>query len=78
MGRHPKDDLSVRSEGLRIRLTQAEHAWIKTMAREKGCSMREILWESFRQNTLLKLDNDAFGELNAKVVEEMKRHKKKT
>ena len=76
MGRHPKDDLSVRSEGLRLRLTQAEHAWIKTMAKEKGCSMREILWESFRQNVVLPMDNNTFGEMNAKVAEEMKRHKK--
>ena len=76
MGRPPKDEFSIRSEGLRLRLTQAEHAWIKTMAKEKGCSMRAILWDSFRENVVLKMDNDTFGEMNAKVVEEMKKRKK--
>ena len=76
MGRHPKDDLSVRSEGIRLRLTKAEYAWIKTMAKEKDCSMREILWNSFREHVVLPMNSDTFGEINAKVVEEMKRREK--
>lgn len=76
MGRHPKDALSLRSEGIRLRLTTAEYAWIKMMAREKNISMRELLWETFRKNTLEKLDPDTFGKLNVKVVEEMKRRER--
>lgn len=77
MGRHPKDDLSVRSEGLRLRLTKAEHAWIKVMAKEQNCSMREILWQNF-QKGLQGMSSDEIGELSAKVTLEMKKKGKQS
>ena len=74
MGRHPKDDFSRRSKGIRLRLTPAEYAWIKTMAKENGINMREVLWQPFQHNlqTMAKEDGDKFGEMSAKVVQQMK------
>ena len=74
MGRPPKDELSVRSEQLRMRLTKAEHAWIKTYAKEKKISMREAVCRAFFDN-IKNLPVDQFSEMNARVVQEMKRKK---
>lgn len=74
MGRLPKDEFSVRSKSLRLRLTRAEHAWIKTIAEEQGKNMREVLWESF-QNIFNKMPEDDLARLNAKVAEEIKHNK---
>lgn len=74
MGRLPKDEFSVRSKSLRLRLTREEHAWIKTIAEEHNKSMREVLWESF-QKDIHKMPTDDFAKLNAKVVEEVKHNK---
>ena len=76
MGRLPKDEFSVRSKGLRLRLTRAEHAWIKTIAEEQGKNMRQVLWESF-QKDIREIPEDDFARLNVKVVEEMKHNKVK-
>lgn len=74
MGRLPKDEFSVRSKSLRLRLTREEHAWIKTIAEEHNKSMREVLWESF-QKDIHKIPTDDLAKLNVKVTEEIKHNK---
>ena len=76
MGRHPKDELSKRSKSLRLRLTPAEHAWIKTIAETKEINMREALWQPF-QKMMQRMDPEIIAELSVKVKEEIKKTAKK-
>jgi hypothetical protein len=76
MARPPKDDFSKRSLGLRLRLTPAEHAWIKVLSDEDNTSMREVLWTAL-QDKVRVMGNDKIAELSAKVVQEMKKKKRR-
>ena len=71
MGRPPKDELSKRSKSLRLRLTAAEHAWLKVMSEEKNISLRELLWRAF-QNDVRQMPEDDFSEMSGKVAQEVK------
>lgn len=74
MARPPKDHFSKRSLGLRLRLTPAEHAWIKVLSDEDNTSMRGVLWAAL-QDKLRVMSDDKIAELSAKVVQEMKKKK---
>ena len=74
MARPLKDELSRRSKSLRLRLTPAEHAWIKVIAEDNEENMREALWKPF-QAKIRRMDPDKMAELSAKVVQEMKKKK---
>lgn len=76
MGRHPINDFDRRSKSLRLRLTPAEHAWIKMVAEDQNINMREALWQPF-QKMMRRMDTEKIAELSAKVKIELKKTMKK-
>lgn len=72
MGRHPKDEFSIRCKGLRVRLTKAEYSWIQEIAKQKETNMCEVLREAFRES-VRKMNPDEFAEMSVKIVERMKK-----
>lgn len=71
MGRPPKDEMSLRSEQLRLRLTKVEHAWIKTVAKARHCSMQKVLWDAFRKD-VWNIPVDEIAGFAVDIVKELK------